>query len=95
MRSLAAGALAGCLTKKLRAQERKSTHRKFLVFDDEGELVATTGLSHGWRKNTQLSASMISTIRRELGLRTTDELFQLVDCSLSRTDYLAIVGQNT
>jgi len=51
-------------------------------------LVATTMLSHGWKSSTQLSARMVSTIRRELNLERSDQFELLVQCPLTREDYL-------
>ena len=82
--------IEGCLTGKLEATEKDSKHRRFKVFDDNGNLVATTSLSHGWRASDEISDQMFSLIRRELRLDRASELSDLIACPLSRADYLKI-----
>jgi hypothetical protein len=90
MPSLSAGDLADCLLQKLGAVERSGRHRRFDVFDDRGRLVASTVMSHSWRRNTTLSAGMVSNIKSQLHLARAAELLQLVDCTLSREQYLLL-----
>jgi hypothetical protein len=90
--SVRVGDLTTCLLGKLQAVERTDgPHLRFAIYDDAGQRVATTHVSHGWRANTQLSDRMTATIRRQLRLATDSELVELIACSLSRADYLGSV----
>lgn len=93
MAHVTAGDLEDCLLKKLLADEQQGgNHRKFRIRDDSGRLVASTVMSHGWRRTTTLGAGMAATIRRQLGLQDNPEAFsELVRCPLSRNDYLMLV----
>ena len=93
MPSLNSDKLERALTQKLRAvveDDRKD--RRFTIEDDEGKIVAITYLSHGWRKSTPLGSNMVSIIKRELKLQTSQQLVDVVGCPLSREDYLAIAN---
>jgi len=91
MPTLKTGALRSCLTTKLQAtQVRAGHHVRFEVFDDEGNLVARTRLSHSWRDSTSLSDQMASSIKRELKLAKASELDALISCELSRAQYLEL-----
>lgn len=87
MPSLSVGRLVGCLSGKLKAQEKAGRHRKFEVFDDNDQLVGWTQVSHEWKGNQEIGSSMVSTIARQLGISTGD-LMATVDCTKSRADYL-------
>lgn len=88
------GRLRRCLTRKLRAQESSGKHRDFEIFDDDGNLVATTSLSHAWRQSTQISDQMANAIKNELNLQRARELTDLVDCTFTRADYLQMVTRD-
>jgi hypothetical protein len=91
MPTIKVGALRECLLVKLAAKEKRASHHVRLeIFDPEGNLIARTRLSHSWRDSTSLSADMASSIKRELKLATASELEQLLNCLLSRDEYLAL-----
>jgi len=75
------------LTQKLQAVESPgSGHNKYLIIH-EGTLVARTVLS---RSYTEIDDSLLSAIARQL-LINTNQLRHLMDCSLSREEYFAVV----
>lgn len=82
-----------CLLTKLRAVERRAgDHRVFAIVDDEGDLVATTGLSRSWLGTTSIGPAMVAAIRREIGLQAHPRAFiRLIGCPLRREAYLALV----
>jgi hypothetical protein len=94
MPSFNAGRLERCFVNKLNATVSSSgSHKEFNVFDDNGRLVATTWLSHSWRSTTPISSGMVSKVKRELKMQQyTKEFVGLVECPLSRDQYLALVG---
>lgn len=93
MPSFTAGQVERCLLRKLRSVERQGgNHRLFEVLDDQERVVATTLLSRSWRRATTLDAGLVSAIRRQLGLRAHAEEFAgLIECVLTRNDYMALV----
>lgn len=92
MPSLNAGDLAGCLLHKLRATEVGGAHRRFRIYDDQGALVAQTSMSRGWRHSTTLTSGMVRDISSQLGLPRSTQLVELVQCTLTRDDYLGIAS---
>jgi hypothetical protein len=94
MPPLSIRSLQRCLTQKLEAQETQRKHRRFEIYDDNGALVAVTVLSHSWRPSTALHDRMVSLIKEELNLQRTSELFDLVDCTLTRDEYLRIARRS-
>jgi hypothetical protein len=92
--SLSARDLERCLVAKLRAVERRGgDHRVFELYDEAGNLVATTAFSRSWRGGTSIGPVMVSAIRRELGLRAHPDAFaRLVACPLTREAYLGLVA---
>lgn len=94
MPSLAVRDLERCFRTKLRAVERPDgDHRVFEVFDDAGNLVATTAFSRSWRGATSIGPGMVGATRREMGLRAHPDAFaRLVACPLSREASLGLVA---
>lgn len=94
MPSYNAGRLERRFADKLKATASSSgPHKEFNIFDDSGKLVATAWLSHGWRRTTPISSAMVSKIKRELKMRQCSrEFVRLVECPLSRDQYLALVA---
>lgn len=94
MPSYNAGQFERCFVAKLKATTNSSgPHKEFNIYDDNGRLVATSWLSHGWRRTTSLSSGMVSNIKRELKMQQySREFARLVDCSLTRDQYLALVA---
>ena len=91
MASITVRSLVSCLTGKLDAREvRDANDPKYLVYNDDGKLVGFTKVSHGWRRNQQISAPMRSVIRRQLKLSANQQLDLLVDCTITRDEYLRI-----
>lgn len=88
---VAAGDLRSCLTGKLRAEESSGSHPTFRIKDDRGVVIATTRISHSWRHSTTISDNMVQQIARQLRLPTSSQLVALVECTLSRENYLDIV----
>lgn len=84
--------LVKCLTGKLQADEDRSSHHpKYIIYDSDNKIVGITKISHGWRGSTRISGRMRSTIKDQLCLSTNKQLDQIVDCTLSRAQYLEIV----
>ena len=88
---IAAGDLRSCLTGKLRAEESSGSHPTFRIKDENGVIIATMRVSHSWRHSTIISDSMVQQIARQLRLSTSSQLVALVECTLSRENYLDIV----
>jgi hypothetical protein len=88
MPSLNAGDIEACLLRKLQAAELPGRDRKFEVFDDDGVLIARTALSRSWRGTTSLSPNMVNNIKNQLHLARSQDFVRLVQCPLSREEYL-------
>ena len=92
MASLNSSELEQALLHKLHCQvDETKKDIRYNVFSGDGTLVARTWMSHGWRQNTALDASMLSKIKRQLQLSSLQDLFDLVRCPLTRDRYLEIV----
>ncbi|CCF83323.1 putative YcfA-like protein [Nitrolancea hollandica Lb] len=95
MPSFTAGQIEDCLT-KLRAEEGQGGRdRKFVIKDDENNVIAYTKLSRGWTKSYGLSPNMISAIKRQLRFQNySSEFIDLVQCPLTRSEYIRLATSN-
>jgi hypothetical protein len=73
---------AGKIVKKLRAQERDSTHHKYYDIWDDGTLLLTFGVSHTPKKDKPQNH-----LPKDLCL-SQYETIQLAQCQISRDDYI-------
>jgi hypothetical protein len=93
--SLNSTELRRALTGKLSAiEEEKRKDRKYTIFTDDGAFLASTSMSHSWQKNVAIGESMVATIARQLGLRSS-ELIDLVACTISRAEYVALIQEGS
>jgi hypothetical protein len=94
MPSLAAGEIERLLVGKLCDVERQGgDHRLFVVYDADGRSITRVPFSRSWRGSMALGPAMVGAIRRQLGVQAhADAFVQLVRCTMSREQYLALVG---
>jgi hypothetical protein len=87
--------LERCFVGKLQAVVTIGARHTRYEFFDDGILVASTVLSHGWRPSTAISARMVSVIQRELRLQGQSRLFEeLVRCPCTRERWLEVIRQS-
>jgi len=65
-----------------------SSHKFYWLYDGEKKTSVHTMISHG-RKD--YSDSLLAKMKKQLGLDTKAQLLELVQCPLSREDYLALL----
>ena len=91
MASLNPSDIERALVRKLGATvEETRRDRHFEIVSDEGVVLGTTSLSHGWKKNTAIGDKMVGYIARELGL-AAPQFVELVRCTIDKQAYLDIV----
>lgn len=93
MASITVGDVESCLLGKLQAVNRAGKHRKFLIYDDQGILIAETHLSHAFRRRTQLDNRLLGDIRRQLKLPSSRDLELLIECTMTRNAYLDLASR--
>jgi hypothetical protein len=67
---------------KMKAEIDEKADRVYYIYDDNHDLVCSTSISQGGKET--LRDNRVSAMRRQLGLETTQQLVELVDCTLSR-----------
>lgn len=67
---------------------RENRKHKFFLLEISGNVVRKTMISHGER---QISDRLLSAMAREIGI-TRRQWEAIVDCTLSRDDYLRLIG---
>lgn len=76
----------------MKAERHDSRDWYYLIYNDKGELLASTSVSKG-AKDT-LRSNRISQMARQLCLNKTQLLVDLVSCTLSRDAALSIMEEN-
>jgi hypothetical protein len=77
---------------KMQAERREGKDWRYIIYNDQKRQVSRTGLSKG-AKHT-LGASRVSEMARQLGLETSRQFVDLVQCPLSREKALEIMERN-
>ncbi len=80
------------LIKKMQAVCRESKDRQYIIYNDQKKQVSRTRLSQGARHS--LGANRVSEMAHQLGLETSKQFRDLVDCTLSREEALKIIERN-
>ena len=91
--SLTTSTIESCLRGKLKATDEETHHTYYIVCDEDGNRVARTKLSHGFRSSRQLGDNLRNDIKRQLRLQRRADLEALVECEMSREAYLAAVSK--
>lgn len=89
--SLTTSTIESYLRGKLKATVEETYHAYYVVCDEDGNRVARTKLSHGFRGSLRLGDTLINDIKRQLRLQHRADPEALVECEMSRETYLATV----
>jgi hypothetical protein len=83
-----------CLVNKLQATvDPSGKHTVYIISDDSGTRLGRTMLSHSFRSSTALDDSLVNAIKKQIGLVSSRDFADLVNCPLSREEYIRIVNQ--
>lgn len=84
--------LVGCLTTKIHAEQDDSRRHIWFTVRIGGVVHATTMVSHGSER--QIGQPLLGRIARQLGI-TTNQLIDLVSCSLSEHAYYQLLAESS
>jgi len=74
---------------KMKAEIDEKADRIYYIYDDNHDVVCSTSISQGGKET--LRDSRVAAMRRQLGLETTQQLVELVNCKISREEALGAV----
>ncbi len=74
-------------------EKSNNDHKKFILYINNKKTNIWTKVSHG-KKSNDLGSFILSSIKKQIKLDTTSQLLELVDCTMSGSDYLEILKQN-
>lgn len=74
-------------------EKSNNDHKKFILYINNQKTNIFTKVSHG-KKSNDLDSFILSSIKKQIKLDTTSQLLELVDCTMSGSDYLEILKQN-
>jgi tRNA U34 2-thiouridine synthase MnmA/TrmU len=77
------------LLRKMQAERREGKDWKFIIYNDQKKQISRTLLSKG-AKHT-LGPNRVAEMARQLGLETTKQFHDLVNCTLTREKALDII----
>lgn len=80
------------LLKKMQAERREGKDWRYIIYNDQGKQIARTRLSKGAKHS--LGPNRVSEMARQLGLDSSKQIHDLVNCTLSREKALAIMERN-
>lgn len=69
-------------------REKYTHHKVYWLYDGERQTGVKTRISHG---GSEYGDNLLAKMRQQLGLDTKAQLFDLVNCPLSRQDYLDLL----
>jgi hypothetical protein len=78
---------------KMRAVRREGKDWKYIIYNDQKKQVSRTLLSKGAKHS--LGPNRVSEMARQLGLETSKQFHDLVNCPLSRDKALEIIERNS
>ena len=77
---------------KMKAEIEDKADRFYYIYDKQGNYVCSTSISQGPKET--LRDNRVADMKRQLGLDTSQQLIDLVQCRLSREDALEIMQRN-
>jgi len=77
---------------KMKAEIEEKVDRVYYIYDEQGDYVSSTSISQGPKET--LRGNRVAEMKRQLGLDTSQQLIDLVQCRLSRKDTLEIMQRN-
>jgi len=80
------------LLRKMHATRRESKDVHYIIYNDQKKQASKTRLSKGAKHS--LGPNRVSEMAHQLGLETSKQFHDLVNCILSRDDALKIIERN-
>ncbi len=80
------------LLRKMQAVRREGKDWQYIIYNDQKKQVSRTRLSKGAKHS--LGPNRVSEMAHQLGLKTSQQFIDLVNCSLSREKALEIMESN-
>lgn len=77
---------------KMKAERREGKDWKYIIYNDQHKQVSRTLLSKGAKHS--LGPNRVREMAHQLGLETSKQLHDLVNCTLSREKALEIIERN-
>ena len=93
MAGLESNKVEKALLGKMRAERREGRDWQYIIYNDQNKQVARTRLSKGSKHS--LGPHRVSEMAHQLGLETSQQLQDLVRCTLSREQALEIIERNS
>lgn len=92
MAGLESNKVEKALLGKMQAERREGRDWRYIIYNDEKKQVSKTRLSKGAKHS--LGPQRVSEMSRQLGLETSQQFHDLVNCTLSREGALEIIEHN-
>ncbi len=93
MAGLESNKVEKALLGKMRAERREGRGWQYIIYNDQQKQVARTRLSKGAKHS--LGPNRVNEMAHQLGLETSQQLHDLVHCTLSREKALEIIERNS
>jgi len=93
MAGLESNKVEKALLGKMRAERREGRDWQYIVYNDQKKQVARTRLSKGAKHS--LGPNRVNEMAHQLGLETSQQFHELVQCTLSREKALEIIERNS
>jgi len=78
--------------KKMQAERREGKDRRYIIYNDQKKQISRTRLSKGAKHS--LESNRVSEMTHQLGLDSSKQFHDLVNCTLSREKALEIMERN-
>ncbi len=92
MAGLESNKVEKALLGKMQAVRREGRDWRYIIYNDQKKQISRTRLSKGAKHS--LSPQRVSEMTHQLGLETSQQFRDLVDCTLSRKEALKIMERN-
>jgi hypothetical protein len=92
MAGLESNKVEKALLGKMQAERREGRDWQYIIYNDQKKQVARTRLSKGAKHS--LGPNRVSEMAHQLGLKTSQQFQELVQCTLSREKALEIIEGN-
>ena len=93
MAGLESNKVEKALLRKMQAERREGRDWQYIIYNDQKKQVARTRLSKGAKHS--LGPNRVNEMAHQLGLETSQQFQELVQCTLSREKALEIIERNS
>jgi len=80
------------LLSKMKAKRVDRGDWYYKIYDEKGTFVSSTSISKGAKET--LTGTRVAQMKRQVGLDTSQQFIDLIECRLSREDALVIMQRN-